>query len=370
MSTAVNSKLRSQQVQSGAIFATDTASVPESFGLETDSAAWTAAFAGVALCDRSHCGLLSIGGADRLQFLHNQTTNNIKALAPGQGTIAAIVNSTARLLDLATIYVLPETAWAVVSPGQAAGILAWFDRYVFPADRVELADLTAEVAHFSAIGPESEELLTNLGATLAPDAKPHEHQEVEIAGVPARIAVGTELGLPGCELLVPCDRAAELWQALSVGAVPLGTRVWEQIRLLQGRPLPGRELTEAYNPLEAGLWSAVSLDKGCYIGQETIARLHARRGVKQRLWRIGFSGASGVSDACPVGLFDGENNKIGTLTSVGATPAGELGLAYIRTQAGGPGLTVWLPSGVKGSVDGAPCLSHTYPQAGEINPQV
>ena len=357
----MSTDLRSLQVAAGATFAPE-AMTPASFGTAGDEVAWTAALQGAALYDGSHWGLLRVSGADRLQFLHNQTTNDINGLLPGQGARAAIVNSTARLLDLATIYAMPEAAWATVSPGQTAAILAWFDRYIFPADRVELADLTEEWARFSLIGPDSARVFERMGCTLVPSGPPASHCESKLGDIPARIAVGTELGLPGYVLWVARDRAAEVWQNLSTAMpeiVPLGNGVWEQLRLRQGRPSPEQELTDAYNPLEAGLWSAVSLSKGCYIGQETIARLNTYQGVKQRLWGVRFSGPV---PTVPATIFDLDGQKIGTLTSAATTPEGNLGLAYARTQAGGAGSNVRLADETIGVLLAVPFLSHTYPQ--------
>lgn len=355
----MSTDLRSLQADAGATFAPE-ATTPTSFGVEGDRAAWTAALQGVALYDGSDWGLLHVSGADCLQFLHNQTTNDIKSLRPGQGARAAIVNSTARLLDLAAIYALSETAWVSVSPGQAAAILAWFDRYIFPADRVELADLSGEMNRFSLIGPDSAATLARIGCKLALDGPLATHGESQLEEIPVRVAVGTELGLPGYILWVARDRAAELWQKLrAAAAIPLGDRVWEQLRLRQGRPLPGKELAEAYNPLEAGLWSAVSLDKGCYIGQETIARLNTYQGVKQRLWGIRLSAPAPTP---PTPILDRDGRKIGTLTSAVETPEGEHGLAYVRTQAGGADLRVCLTEGVEGTLVAVPFLSHDYPQ--------
>ncbi|MEM8605169.1 MAG: glycine cleavage T C-terminal barrel domain-containing protein, partial [Cyanobacteria bacterium P01_H01_bin.121] len=129
--------------------------------------------------------------------------------------------------------------------------------------------------------------------------------------------------------------AATLWQTLAAqGAVPLGTQAWDYLRVLQGRPAPDQELTEAYNPLEAGLWHTISFDKGCYIGQEVIARLNTYKGVRQRLWGLKLTTAA-VEPNTPIIL---EGNKIGTITSLQPTATGAIGLGYIRTRAGGPGL--------------------------------
>lgn len=352
--------LRSLQEAAGATF-DPAGAVPLSFGPDEDLAAWTAALQGVALYDGSHWGLLQVTGADRLQFLHNQSTNDIKGISPGLGVRAAIVNSTARVLDLATIYVMPEVVWASLAPGQTEAMMAWLDRYIFPADRVELADLSSAIARFSLIGPDSRNALTQAGCATLPEEEAASHCESNLQGVPVRVATGTELGLPGYTFWTTRDRAAELWQHLLAAVpqpVPLGDRVWQQLRLRQGRPWPQQELTDAYNPLEAGLWSAVSLDKGCYIGQETIARLHTYKGVKQRLWGIR---CSGPVPAPPAPILAGDGQKIGTLTSALETPDGPLGLAYIRTQAGEAGSTVHLTAEITGTLVAVPFLSHVYP---------
>ncbi len=132
----------------------------------------------------------------------------------------------------------------------------------------------------------------------------------------------------------------------------MGDRVWEQLRIEQGRPIPDRELTEDYNPLEAGLWQTISFSKGCYIGQETIARLNTYKGVKQQLWGIRLQAP--VESGTVVMLGD---EKVGKLTSFTQTNQGSFGLAYIRTKAGGVGLKVQVGE-VDGEIVDVPFLSH------------
>jgi folate-binding protein YgfZ len=132
------------------------------------------------------------------------------------------------------------------------------------------------------------------------------------------------------------EGAAALWQALTeAGAVPMGDRAWEQLRIEQGRPAPDHELTEDYNAVEASLWQAISLNKGCYIGQETIARLDTYKGVKQQIWGIQLDQPPEVGTAITLG-----EEKIGILTSLTQTERGPFGLGYVRTKAGGKGLKV------------------------------
>jgi folate-binding protein YgfZ len=324
--------LQAIQQQQGARF--EDRVVPLSFGNET--AAIAAARTGVALCDRSHWGRLQLSGADRQTFLHNQSTNNLKILQPGQGCDTLFVTSTARTLDLASVYVLEETVLVVVSPNRRDQLMKWLDRYIFFGDKVELKDITETTAMFSLIGAESGALLNKLGVDTM-EAQPNgSHAQVEIANLSVRVAVGNGLGLPGYTLLVEQDQAAAVWSAIAeAGAIPLGDRAWEQLRIEQGRPMPDFELTEDYNAVEACLWQAISINKGCYIGQETIARLDTYQGVKQQIWGIQLNAA-----AEPGTVITVNEKKVGILTSATETAHGLFGLGYIRTKAGGAGLKV------------------------------
>ncbi len=329
----MDSSLQAQQEMAGATFGKDT--VPLSFG--NDEAALQAVETGVALCDRSHWGRVRVSGADRLRFLHNQTTNQLEQCLPGQGCDTVFVNSTARTLDLVTAYIEPESVLLLVSPGQAQVLIDWMDRYIFFADQVALADETATTAVFTLLGPKSGSLLQQLGLDALWHAPQGSHAKVTIAdGIDVQVAIGSGLTTPGCTLIVSRDSAAPLWQYLmETGVTPLGEQVWEQLRISQGRPLPGSELTNDINPLEAALWEAVSFDKGCYIGQETIARLNTYQGVKQQLW--GFALGDWAAPGTHITL---DGNKVGMLTSVVKTPEGVKGLGYLRTKTGGAGLTV------------------------------
>ena len=327
--------------------------VPTSFG--NDAAAIQAARQGVALVDLSHWGLLKISDDDRLRFLHNQSTNDFQKLKPGQGCDTVFVTSTARTIDLVTTYVTEDAVLLLVSPNRRQQLLEWLDRYIFPMDRVELGDISNETAIFSLVGPESDTLLTKLGVQLPIGEGYGSHQHLNLNDIDVRIARGSGLALPGYTLIVPASDGAKLWQTLTTAnATPMGDRVWQQLRIEQGRPLPDYELTEDYNPLEAGLWTTISFDKGCYIGQETIARLNTYKGVKQQLWGVRLPAPVEPGTVVTV---DGE--KVGKLTSCTQTEQGYLGLAYIRTKAGGVGLKVQVGE-VDGEVLDVPFLTHEY----------
>jgi tRNA-modifying protein YgfZ len=346
-------ELRNIQQSTGAtVESVGDVTVPVSFG--NDVAAIQAARQAVALVDLSHWGLLKLSGDDRLRFLHNQSTNDIQSLKPGQGCDTVFVTSTARTIDLATVYVTDDAILVLVSPHRRQQLMEWLDRYLFPMDRVELKDISSESAIFNLVGPNSDALLQALSDEMPIEDAYASHQELSLEGFTVRVAVGNSLALPGYTLIVSANHAANLWQVLvQAGSIPMGDRIWEQLRIQQGRPVPNRELTEDYNPLEAGLWQTISFTKGCYIGQETIARLNTYKGVKQQLWGVRLQAS--VEPGTEVMLGD---EKIGKLTSVTETENSLFGLVYIRTKAGGKGLKVKVKD-VEGEVVDVPFLSHS-----------
>lgn len=342
-------ELKQLQESAGAIF--DESGVV--LGFDNEAQVRESIENGVAIGDRSHWGLLKITGEDRLRYLHNQSTNDFEKLQPGQGCDTVFVTSTARTLDLATAYVTEDAVFLVVSPNRREQLLAWLDRFIFPFDKVELTDISADLTVFSLIGEQSSTLLSKITAEDISLAKVGEHQLVSIADIPVRIALGSGLANSGYTLIIESDRASVVWsKILEMGAVPFGDRLWENLRIQQGRPVPDQELTEDYNPLEAGLWDTISFEKGCYIGQETIARLNTYNGVKQKLWGIKLN--QPVTPNTPITL---EDRKVGVLTSYTNTSSGCFGLGYIRTKAGGEGLLVTVGE-AQGELVSVPFLRH------------
>jgi len=327
-----------------------------------DVAAIQAAKTGVAVYDRSTWGCISISGEDRIRFLHNQTTNDFHNLKPGQGCDTVILTSTARTIDLVTSYILEDAVLLLVSPNRCEMLMQWFDRYIFLADQVQLTDITASTASFNLIGLGSDAIVEKLGA-IAIIGQPYgyhqtlpffrDRQEQKMGLI---VAVGNGLTANGYTLIFPRTEIANLWEKiLELGALPLSDRAWEILRILQGRPAPDFELTDDYNPLEVGLWQAISFNKGCYIGQETIARLNTYKGVKQHLWGIRLNAPAEIASTITVGT-----EKVGKLTSYTATPEGHFGLGYIRSKVGGVGLKVYVGE-TEGEVVAVPFVSHEYP---------
>ena len=289
----------------------------------------------VSFCDRN-CGIFKFTGEDRLRYLHNQSTNDFNALEPGQGCQTVFVTSTARTLDLATAYVTEDAVIVIVERDRRQQLFKWLDGFIFPFDNVKLTDITEQYALITLIGEQSLTLVHKLFDIDLQGQSEGNHREVTVNNITLRIAVGSDLGLPGYNLIIPQENAPTISTLLTDNnVIQIDSNAWEQLRIIQGRPAPDKELTEDYNPLEAGLLHTISFDKGCYIGQETIARLNTYNGVKQKLWGVKLDRP--VTPQTPVTV---EDKKVGVLTSYTETDKGSFGLAYVRTKAGGAGLTV------------------------------
>ncbi|WP_342597207.1 folate-binding protein [Cyanobacterium aponinum UTEX 3222] len=350
----IMNKLKELQTQSGAVFA-ENLEVPLTFNNQNFSLSqWEN---NVFLCDRSDWGLLKVTGCDRLRFLHNQSTNDIQSLKSGQGCDTVFVNSTGRNIDLVSVYFKEEEVLLLTSPNQNQKLYQWMDRYIFPFDKVELKDISSDYKIFTIFGNNSQELLSNWVDKEILEKPEFYHQNLTIDGIEILLTVGCNLKIKGYNLIVNQDQADIIWQKLIEKKPKLiGSKEWEILRVLRGRPAPEKELTEDFNPLETGLWDSISFSKGCYIGQETIARLNTYKGVKQRLWGIKLN--QEINPDIENTIFLGEE-KIGRITSFINYENEPFALGYIRTKAGGEGLQVKIGK-AEGRVISLPYVIHEY----------
>lgn len=307
----------------------------------------------VWIYDRSLAGTIKVSDSDRLRFLHNQSTNDFQSLKVGAGCDTVFVTSTARTIDLVNAYILEDEILLLVSANRREKLMKWLDGFIFFADQVKLTDITENTAVFNLIGADSDQIINDLGGAEIIGKSYGNHQLFTVNNMQIRIAVGSGLALHGYTIITARENHAQI-QALLIenGGNMISDRQWETLRIEQGRPVPDQELTEDYNPLEAGLWQTLSFNKGCYIGQETIARLNTYKGVKQLLWGIK------LNDPVEIGAIITKNaEKIGKITSFVETETGYLGLGYIRTKAGGEGLKIEVEN-TTGEVIKLPFLNH------------
>jgi folate-binding protein YgfZ len=272
---------------------------------------------GVALVDRSESGKLALTGSEAKAFLNGQVTNEIEALEPGHGCYAALLTHKGKMLaDLRVI----DTGSELLLLCERSALQALFDairRYKIGFD-VELHKRTLERGLLSLIGPRADALL---GAELP--AQEHANVQSDLG-----LLIRTDVGID-----VVCDSAdTERVKAalLEAGAVEADEAIAEIVRVEHGRPRYGIDLDDSVIPQEAGLNErAVSFTKGCYVGQETVARLFYKGKPNRHLrgLRLGEEVQPGTE------LRLGER-EVGTLTSVARSPKlGAVGLALVRREA-------------------------------------
>jgi len=216
---------------------------------------------------------------------------------------------------------------------------------------------------FTLMGPWSEDLLKQMQVGPVVDGAYGAHSLLNFKGSPVIIAKGSGLHIPGYTLIADQSVAPDLWSLLTEkGAVPAGEEVWESARVLSGRPAPGSELSEDYNVLEAGLYSAASLNKGCYLGQETIAKVHNKDAVKQQLWGVELDAA--VEPGTEITQNGERVGKVTSYAASGDLGTGHFALAYVRCRVKGKQVSVeGMPvevGGVKGVVTPIPFATREF----------
>lgn len=280
--------------------------------------------------DQSHWGRIKASGNGAQRFLHGQSTNDFERLKPGEGCDTVFITATGRTIDLAACHVTKGGVIVILSPGMSETILERLDKYIFPGDEVEITDISAKCSLMSIWGEKSELIAEELGIVELKDSLHRSCTVKMFSGSPVIVSKGSAIGQQGYSFLADESVAGDLYAALiGKGGVPVGADVWDSLRIEEGIPIPGKELTDKSNPLEAGLYHAISLNKGCYIGQETLAKVYRNQGVKQELWALEVEDKVSLGDP----IVSSEGRRLGNVTSVGTTLSGEiLALAYLRCR--------------------------------------
>jgi len=288
----------------------------------TDSA-YRAATEGCGLVDRSERGKLALTGSDVKTFLQGQVSNDVEALAPGAGCYAAFLTPKGKMLG-------------------DIRILDAGDEMLLDTERVALQELFNMIRRFSVgytVELHKRTLQRGLLSLLGPDAAAvsgagelvhgaeHAHAMIDVDGIAAR-AIRTDAGI---DLLCDAEVTEALIAALTArGAEPVSETVAECVRIERGRPRYGIDLDDSVIPQEAGLnQRAVSFTKGCYVGQETVARLFYRGKPNRHLRGLRLSAPAQTGDEI---VF--ADKVIGRLGSVADSPAlGPIALALVRREA-------------------------------------
>ncbi len=280
--------------------------------------------AGAGLVDRSERGKLALTGAETKRFLQGQITNDVVRLEPGSGLYAAFLTAKGKMLgDLRVL----DSGEELLLDTERVALQELFNmvrRYSLGFD-VVLHRRTLERGLLSLVGPRAREIAGADGAGLS--AEEHANAAAAIEGIPV-LLVATDLGV---DLYVDSARTEALKQALVArGALPVEEAAAEVVRVEHGRPRYGVDLDDATIPQEAGLNErAVSFTKGCYVGQETVARLFYKGKPNRHLRGLRLS--KPVASGTELTL---EGKRVGALGSVVRSPLhGEIALALVRREA-------------------------------------
>lgn len=286
-------------------------------------------------------GYLHLAGTDRLSFLQRQTTNDLSLLAQDGALLTVLTNAAARILDVLTLFNDGDALAVLTLPGYGNQTANYLRNRVFFRDQVTLFDLSPDFIQVDLIGPETGTILDLPNLDLPPAVETT--SVTELAGVPARM-----IGMRdwGWRLIIPAAEAHRFGSELEArGAVLLSEEEYNIIRVESGRPAAGHELTDAYTPLEIGLDYAISNTKGCYTGQEVIARQITYDKITRKLVGIYFEGKASDGDSVKAADTD---QIIGKVTSVVDSPRhGWIGLAVLKRPYEQPGTLVLIESQTK-----------------------
>jgi aminomethyltransferase len=329
-------------------------------------APYRAALAGAALHDEGPAARIFMRGRDRAALLHRLSTNDIERLRPGQGARTVLTTPIGRIIDLLTVHALDDALLIVGGPGLGGPVWAHLKKNIFFQDQVTLEAAGRTHGQLALYGPAAAGLLAGLAGTDLPELPIHHTATVELAGEPVLIAARPPIGGPSFTLYPPAERLEAVRAALlAAGAAALDDATLDILRVEQGYAATGRELGQEYIPLETGLLDAVSFTKGCYVGQEIIARMESRGRLAKILRGLRLSADEGQTTKDeelssfvlrPSSLvfptkLEVEGKEAGDLTSAVVSPRfGPIALAYVRSAHAEPGTLVGIGGGQSAEV--------------------
>ncbi|HWY29974.1 MAG TPA: aminomethyltransferase family protein [Candidatus Acidoferrum sp.] len=313
-------------------------------------AEYTALRESAGVMDLSFRSRICLTGADRARYLHGQVTNEVKKLPAGQGIYAAVTTNKGKMESDLNIFCLAEELLLDFEPGLTEKVSARLEKFIV-ADDVQLIDVAPHYGLLSVQGPKAADVVQALdllagGAAALPlipfASVKISHPtlgEIYLANHP-RVSLG---GLPGFDLFAPNAAlgavADKLWAAAKgLGGSAVGWTAWETVRIESGMPRFGADMDDTNLPLECGIESrAIAYDKGCYIGQEVINRIHSIGHVNRELLGMHLVGDLAALPQKGDRLFHA-GKEVGHVTSAVTSPRfGNIALGYVRRESGQTG---------------------------------
>lgn len=287
---------------------------------------YQAAHEAAVLVDRSDLGMLKITGETRLDLINRMSTQAVDGLKSGEGAATILTTDIGRIIDRLLLYVSGDTVYAMTSENNADNVARYLMRFVFFQDDFHVQDMSAETAVLGVYGAQAREKLAEAGFPQV-DLPMHHWRQQEIDGILAYLHRTDPVAGEG--YFVMCDVADKetlVRHLTKSGCVWATGADFEILRIESGLKRFGHELTQDYIPLEADLWDDVSFDKGCFIGQEIIARMESRGRLAKKLVRL-YPAASVEAGA----EIKADGKKVGTVTSAAVSPNGPVALGFVKT---------------------------------------
>jgi folate-binding protein YgfZ len=292
---------------------------------------YAAAQTGCVMLDAAAWGRLKFTGKNRVDFLHRMSTNDLLPLQAGQGAGTVFTTPIARIIDRTVVTVRADEVLMLTSRGNQTRVMQWLRKYIFFNDDVQIKDVTDETGMISLYGATANQVVAQVSGEDLSGLSLHHWRAAKIGGAEVMIARADPIASGGFHLIFQRDAREKVWQALlDVGVVPLSEETYQVLRVEAGLPEFGHELGDEYIPLEANLWNDVSFKKGCYTGQEIIARMESRQKLAKRLVGLCFD----ESVTLPASLWI-DDHEAGVVTSVAHSPVlGWIGLGYLKASGG------------------------------------
>jgi folate-binding protein YgfZ len=323
-------------------------SLPEHFG--DPAAEYDAVRRGAGLLDRCQHALLRLTGGDRTAFLNGMVSNDVRALAPGAGAVAAFLDLHGKVLSDCAVLALEEELLVILPEERKETIAGHLERHIV-ADDVLLEDRSATCGMLSVQGPSAAALLEAVFPGQPLPRGPLQHARLRAGSIECRALYVTHTGEPGFDLVAPLCALDELAGMLESRGAPFSAR-WvglgalETARIEAGIPRYGADLSEENLLLEANLDHAVSFRKGCYLGQEVVERIHSRGHVNRRLVCLRVEDTTIPEPGAP--LYSG-GKEGGRITSACFSPLVQaplaLGFAHRDLLGAGTRLSLGEPPG-------------------------
>jgi len=289
---------------------------------------------GCAVFDLNWRALVSATGKDRVRWLHNMVTNNVRDLLLNRGNYNFVLNAQGRILGDLYVFNRGESFLIETDRMQVEGLLAALRRFII-MDKVELTKLGSNVTAIGVAGPGAMNAIAALGIESG-NLEPLHVQDCQYGNIALQIIRGPQQKPHWFEIWVDASLAETIARALvEAGAQPLGADILEIWRVLRGIPQYGKDIRDRDLPHETGQMQALNFNKGCYIGQEIVERIRSRGQVHRR-----FTGFEFEDKVPAIGKFESDGRTFAEVTSTARVPgvtgsAGprNIGLGYVRNEA-------------------------------------